>query len=76
MPNACNGLFDDRGKTGLVVSPTSSTGPSGARTTTLPWCTDSTNPERTTWATGTGDVGEDGAGCDTVVTLARIVRGA
>ena len=57
MASACTGLLEDRGNMGPVTSPTASSGaPPPSTATTLPWCTDSTKPERTTWArTGAAD---------------------
>ncbi len=62
MASACSGLLEDRGKVGPVTSPTeSSTVPAPSTATTLPWWTDSTKPERTTWAR-TGAAYRDGVG--------------
>src|SRR5665811_2332379 len=52
MANAWMGLLDERGKIGPATSPiASNVEPSASSATTLPWCTDSTKPERMTWAT-------------------------
>src|SRR4051812_2080686 len=51
MATACSGLFDERGNTGDCGEPAATTtSPSGVTAPAVPWCTLSTNPERTTRA--------------------------
>ena len=53
MATACSGLTDERGKKVTSGSPTETTrAPWPSSPTTWPWCTDSTSPARTTYATG------------------------
>ena len=63
MASACSGLLEDRGKIGPVdvADRRAATVPSPSTATTLPWWTDSTKPERTTWAR-TGAAYRDGVG--------------
>ncbi len=51
MATACSGLFDERGKTGVLALPTENANvPSGASATTVPRCLDSRNPDLITSA--------------------------
>jgi hypothetical protein len=51
---ACSGFAAERGANAVCTSPARNrTEPSGASTTTEPWCTPSTRPSRIRWTSGT-----------------------